>query len=171
MPSHKPAANSNVSMATSSGSSNNGSRLGPASCARNVGSKILKTTANALGVGVFIEISTIVQAFSDFCEGSAEHATKHANLVRQVKIDLDLATEAASSPQTIVDDDAIVNLRNGLETIVQEAARIEKLNIVLKKMNTNKIFQVLYQLENALYRQKTDFAVNTLSLEDSTDES
>ncbi|KAG8698309.1 hypothetical protein FRC09_007300 [Ceratobasidium sp. 395] len=42
--------------------------------------------------------------------------------------------------------------------IDQQAAQIEKLNVVLKKMNTDKMIQILYQLEIALYRQKTDFA-------------
>ncbi|KAG8787679.1 hypothetical protein FRC12_015356 [Ceratobasidium sp. 428] len=152
-----PATNSNVSIATSSSSSNNGPHLGPASCARNVGSKILRTTANALGVGVFTEIGNIVSAFSDFCEGSTEYATKHANLVRQVKMDLNLATQAASSPQTAVDDSAIASLINGLEMIDQQAAQIEKLSLVLKKTNTNKISRVIYELEDALNRQKTDF--------------
>ncbi|KAG9124456.1 hypothetical protein FRC07_011567 [Ceratobasidium sp. 392] len=67
--------------------------------------------------------------------------------------------QAAQSPQTMIDDNAIANLQSGLEVILDEAARIEKLRPVLKNMNKEKIYQALYQLESALYRQKTDFAL------------
>ncbi|KAG9078103.1 hypothetical protein FS749_009938, partial [Ceratobasidium sp. UAMH 11750] len=160
MPSHKPTASASTSTPTSSGSGGNVVRIKPPSWTKNASTGILKTTATSLGVFPVNEIGTMCREVFDFFKAPAALETKHRDLVHQIESALELAKQAMISPQTTIDSNTMTSLRDGLEIILGEAAKIEKLRPVLKGVNKTKILETLDRLQSTLDSRKLDIAYN-----------